>query len=159
MSSFNPKKFRQFIIDSVPSSYAAGDRAAKTKESDGSTTITFTKGKYKLHDNYFGGEPYGGREVVFLDGRPAWMMVYYGFVQKGAKAKTMYAFLMKALRNPPDDFPFRGPQVFEEGKWRYENTWNGDESCFSGIEKIFVFDACVYEASYAGGLIDCKRQT
>lgn len=145
---------KPFILDSIPASYAAGERATKVKEKDGSTTITFTKGAYTLHDNYFGGEPYGGREVMLLEGKPIWMMVYYGFVHKGTAPKNVYSLLMKALSNPPADFPFRGPALFPDGANRYENGWQGDVLCFSGTEKIFFGDVCVYEASYTGGAVD-----
>ncbi len=157
MDTVDSQELKQFIVDSISSSYAMGEKAVKVKEKDGSTTITFTKGRYTLHDNYFGGEPYGGREVVFLDGIPLWMMVYYGAVHGEVEVKLVYAFLMKALLKTPADFPFRGPALFEEGEWRYENTWNGDEKNFSGAEKIFVHNSCVYDASYMGGLVDKKR--
>jgi hypothetical protein len=159
MDSFNAPELKQFIIDSVASSYAAGDKAKKIKERDGSTTITFTKGNYVLHDNYFGGEPYGGREVVFFNGKSVWMMAYHGVVRGDTGGKTVYAFLMKALLKAPKDFPFRGPALLEEGEWRYENAWDGDELHFSGAERIFVDNASVYNASYVGGLVDQRHLT
>ena len=157
MASFNVSELNQFIIDSVSSSYAAGDKTVKVREQNGSTTITFTKGRYTLHDNYFGGEPYGGREVVFCDGKPLWMMVYYGVMHGDTDVKAAYAFLMKALLKAPSDFPFRGPALLKENEWRYENAWEGDTKRFSGTEKIFIRDSCVYDASYIGGLVDQKR--
>ena len=56
---------RQFLIDSNKSGYAGGEEKKWIKEQDGSTTIPSEKGDWKSHDNYFGGEPYGGRAVCF----------------------------------------------------------------------------------------------
>lgn len=39
-----------------------------------------------MNDNFFGGEPYGGREVVFYEEKPVWMMVYYGWVAEGIES-------------------------------------------------------------------------
>ena len=53
-----------------------------TINEDKSTTLIFESGDWKYHDNYFGGEPYGGREVVFFKGEPIYIMVYYGVVDE-----------------------------------------------------------------------------
>jgi hypothetical protein len=145
---------KTFILEASRATYASGDKTLQEKQSDGSTTIRFEKGSFKYHDNYFGGEPYGGREVIFLDGKPLWMMVYYGFVFPGITNKEVYAFLMESLSNATPDMPYRGPMLFEKPGWRYENDLNGGAEKFSGIERIFKDGECVYEASYLGGLVD-----
>src|SRR2546426_8105571 len=68
----------RFLMDASRRGYAAGRSAVKTREADHSTTIVLEHGEWRFHDNYFGGEPYGGREVVFFRGQPVWMAVYYG---------------------------------------------------------------------------------
>jgi hypothetical protein len=88
--------------------YAAGSSAVKRREADHSTTIVIEHGEWKFHDNYFGGEPYGGREVVFLGGQPVWMAVYYGQVDD-ANVDLVYSFLQRS-------FPVRGPEAFTEGR-------------------------------------------
>ena len=70
----------KFLLDASRRGYAAGSVAVKKREADHSMTIELEQGPWKFHDNYFGGEPYGGREVVFFEGRPVWMAVYYGHV-------------------------------------------------------------------------------
>ena len=62
-------ELKKFIFEASRASYASGDDSIKHKEADGSTTITYSSGEYRMHDNYFGGEPYGGREVVFLNNK------------------------------------------------------------------------------------------
>lgn len=144
---------KAFILEASRATYASGDESLKEKQSDKSTTIRFEKGAFSYHDNYFGGEPYGGREVVFLEGKPLWIMTYYGSVEPGAVQKEVYAFLIESLSHPTADMPYRGPVSFEKPGWKYENTIVGEVEKFSGIEKIY-HGVCVYEASFMGGLID-----
>ena len=73
-NKFTTEEIKQFIFDASQATYASGDESIKKKQSDGSTTIEFIQGDFTFHDNYFGGEPYGGREVVFHQGKAVWMM-------------------------------------------------------------------------------------
>lgn len=145
---------KQFILDASKATYASGDESIKERQPDGSTTITFERGEYRYHDNYFGGEPYGGREVVFLDNKPIWVMVYYGFVSNSVPANTIYPFLMESLSQATVDSPYRGPVEYWSSSFRYENKIDGEVSRFSGTERIFQDDICVYEATYLGGFVD-----
>ncbi len=145
------KEFIDFLIEAKKRGYASGDQVKKEK--DGSKTIIFSKGIYTYHDNYFGGEPYGGREVVFINGKPFWMMVYYGRVIKGDVNK-IYPFLQKALQTITTDAPYRGDIEFEEDGFSYVNIYSGYKHNFSGEEKIFQGKEMIYEAKYQGGLID-----
>ena len=154
MKNINTDALKNFILEASRTTYASGDESIKQKQSDGSTTIEFKKGSFAYHDNYFGGEPYGGREVIFLDGKPIWMMVYYGRVHSDTQSKEVYPFLIESLSNSTMDMPYRGPGSFEHGIWKYENNLIGEVDTFSGTEKIFKDDICVYEASYLGGLVD-----
>lgn len=154
MNTIDTQKLREFILKASRATYASGDNSIKEKERDSSTTIRFEDNEYSFHDNYFGGEPYGGREVVFLHGKAIWMMVYYGFVDPSVDAKEVYPFLMAGLSHSTVEVPYRGPEVYEEGNFRYENKLIGDVAKFSGTEKIYKNDVCIYEASYAGGLVD-----
>lgn len=157
MTMLNMKNtdLKQFIYNSSRATYASGDESIKVKQPDGSTTIEYREGNWAFHDNYFGGEPYGGREVVFYQGKPVWMMVYYGFVYIEIGNAEVYGILMEALRNTTADAPYRGPEKFEKGNWRYENKLEGEVGNFRGTEKIYRDEECVYEASYIGGLVDC----
>ena len=56
--------------------------------------------EWHYHDNFFGGEPYGGREVIFCHDQPVWMMVYYGEVSdKSLDKKIVYATSVEAIRS------------------------------------------------------------
>ncbi|MFW6109932.1 MAG: DUF5680 domain-containing protein [Patescibacteria group bacterium] len=148
------KDLRKFLLTSNKVGYASGDEAKQIEEEDGSTTIVFEQGGWKSHDNYFGGEPYGGRIVVFYKDNPIWIMVYYGWVKKNAEADLVYEFLRESLLQMPEDYPFRGPQKYEKGKFVYLNTWQGEVDRLSGEEEIRQDKEVVYKASYLGGFID-----
>ncbi len=62
---FNKTDLCKFLAEAKKSTYAAGDAAKKVVNDDKSTTLVYENGDWKYHDNYFGGEPFGGREVVF----------------------------------------------------------------------------------------------
>ena len=142
-----------FLMTASRRGYAAGRSAVKMREADHSTTIVLEQGDWKFHDNYFGGEPYGGREVVFLQGQPIWMAVYYGEVD-GANVDGVYSFLQRALREAPAGFPVRGPEIFTEDRFSYRNVHEGDVASFRGYETISEDGRQVYSAHYAGGLVD-----
>lgn len=150
----NNDELRQFLLDSNKAGYAGGEEKKWIKESDGSTTIPFEKGKWRSHDNFFGGEPYGGRVVVFYENKPVWMMVYYGWVEKGTEANPVYEVLRSALKEMPKDAPYRGPEEYIQGDFIYSNEWEGTIERYSGEEKITQKGKLLYKAYYRGGLVD-----
>ena len=75
------KRLCKFLVEAKKSIYAAGETAKKIIEADKSTTLIFENGDLRYHDNYFGGEPFGGREVVFLQNEP-YIMTYYDLVDE-----------------------------------------------------------------------------
>lgn len=151
------EELKQFLLESNRAGYAGGEERGWVKEVDGSTTIVFESGDWRSDDNFFGGEPYGGRTVVFKEGKPYWMMVYYGWVIEGETSDQVYSFLRNALRQMPGDFPYRGPKKHKEGDYSYLNYWDGEVDRFSGEEKIFQGDRLIYKANYLGGLVDQRR--
>lgn len=145
---------RQFLVDSNSAGYAGGEEKKWIKEPDGSTTIPFEKGQWKSHDNFFGGEPYGGRTVVFFESKPYWIMVYYGWIEEGIEANPIYGVLRNALKQMPADYPYRGPKEYREGEYTYSNTWDGEVDRFAGEEQITQNGKVIYKANYRGGLVD-----
>ena len=149
------KELRRFLIEANLHGYATNKTSNWTTEKDHSTTIAYNKGDWKYHDNFFGGEPYGGREVVFYRGKPIWMMIYYGAItEMKLDVKGLYRVLQKALRADPESNPFRGPKTFKDGQFSYNNNWKGGVESFSGKEFISYKGKRVYWASYLGGFVD-----
>ena len=154
----NKQALRQFLQKANKEGYGSGKTGHWIKERDKSTTIPFESGDFKMHDNFFGGEPYGGREVVFFQNDPVWIMVYYGKVNAGEDFAKLYKFLQKALLNAPDKMPVRGPKILEEGEFKYINDWKGEIEEFSGEESISKNGETVYNARYIGGLVDQQKE-
>lgn len=148
------KDLQQFLINSNKAGYAGGEEKKWIKESDGSTTIPYQKDNWRSHDNFFGGEPYGGRTVVFCNNKPVWLMVYYGWVAEGTETDSVYRVLRAALMLMPDEAPFRGPKEYKDGDFVYLNSWNGKVDRFFGEEQIVQAGKLIYKANYLGGLID-----
>jgi hypothetical protein len=157
VNNINNKSLKQFLLESNKAGYASGNIKNRIKEENGSTTIIFKKGNWKSDDNYFGGEPYGGRTVVFYKNKPVWLMIYYGWVKKGIKTEPVYQVLMNSLIKMPKENPYRGPKKHEENNFIYINNWEGEVTDFSGVEKITKNGNLVYKANYLGGLIDQRN--
>ena len=153
----NKNALRLLLVDSNKAGYAGGEEKKWIKEPDGSTTIPFEKGFFKSHDNFFGGEPYGGRMVVFYENKPVWIMVYYGWVEEGIETDSVYSVLRNALAQMPEDYPFRDPKEYSEGEYTYTNNWDGEVDRFSGEEKITQGYKLIYQANYMGGLVDQRK--
>lgn len=153
--TINTEGLRKFLIYCGKEGYAAIQDDDGFREADQSTSIILTQGEWKFHDNYFGGEPFGGREIVFYENKPVWLMVYYGRADDVIKdIGPIYQILKKALAQIPEEAPYRGPKNFAHSDWRYENSWQGDLDNFSGKETIYHKDQKVYLAKYSGGLVD-----
>lgn len=144
-----------FLIKAKREGYASGETTTQ-KENDGSNSTRYEIGDLRFHDNWFGGEPFGGREVVFYKGKPYWIMVYYG--QDSSGNNQTIPTLRKALSAMPDEMPARGPKVLEDGEFTYKNNWQGDIGKFSGEESISRNGEMIYNARYVGGLVDQQKE-
>lgn len=152
------KQLCEFLVKAKKSTYAAGETAKKIIEKDKSTTLIFEDGDFKYQDNYFGGEPFGGREVVFLKNEPIYIMTYYGFVDESiSNFEIIYKFLQKALLLIPKDYPFRGPKKYTGGDLIYKNNYTGEVDNFFGKETIIIDGKEIYKTKYIGGLVDQRK--
>lgn len=143
-------ELKQFLIRA--NMLHATDTAKILKEVDGSRTIEYSEGDYRMHDNFFGGEPYGGRLVVFYKEQPLFLEVYYG--QTTRLADSVYDFLREALQHPDDDNPFRGPAEYKKDSLTYKSTTEGDVASHTVKEYIYDGDEQIYWAVVVGGLVD-----
>ena len=155
----NKKELCKFLVEAKKSTYAAGDSALKIINEDKSTTLVFKSGDWKYHDNYFGGDPFGGREVVFFKDLPAYIMVYYGLVHKLVPdVNKVYNILIDALKLIPEDKPYRGPKKYNSGDLSYRNSFTGEVDNFFGEETITKNGEEIYKARYIGGFVKKNSQ-
>lgn len=154
----NRKQLCKFLVKAKKATYAAGDKSKKTIEKDKSISLIFRDGDWKYHDNYFGGEPFGGREVVFFKNKPVYMMVYYGRVNEAISGfEEVYKILRKALLLIPEKKPFRGPKKYKKDNFFYENKFFGEVDDFFGEEKIIQSGKEIYKTKYIGGFINQRK--
>lgn len=150
MEAVNLEELKAFLMRAnMP--HATGT-AKTTEEADGSRTIEYAEDDYRMHDNFFGGEPYGGRLVVFHKGQPIFIEVYYG--QTSRPAEAVYDFLREALQYPDEHNPFRGPTEYKKDNLTYISTTEGDVANHTVKEYIYDGDMEIYWAVVIGGLID-----
>lgn len=162
--AFTLEDLRDFVVRAHKHGYALGNGAPIADEADGSKTIVYRDGEWEMRDSYFGGEPFGGREVAFFGGKPVWFMGYYGYlIDSNAEPKIAYGFLREALALCPEEYPYRGPAHYEskDGMFRYDLVIGRNETLarFRGEEHVFQANLAkphVYAATFAGGLI-CRR--
>lgn len=152
------KQLIKFLLQAKQSTYAAqGDDASVTPLLAGSSQLEFRQGDYFYRDHYFGMNYFMGQEVVEIQGKPKWSMVYAGGVIypeiTNQQVGQIYQFLREALLRGDEEYLYRGPSSYLDGDFRYCNQQYGDLSRFRGIESIYENDMLVYELHYHGGSI------
>lgn len=154
-SALSQQALRQFMVKAMKEGYAAGNADLIEKQADGSETITVIDGPWKAIDNWFGGDSFEGRLVIYYQNVELLTMGYSGhLLDPGAsKGKEIYGFLTRALTHIPEVAPYRGPGSFQDGSFQYLNTWVGDLTGFSGEEEVIIASTEVYVGNYHGRLL------
>jgi hypothetical protein len=80
---------------------------------------------------------------------PFWTMNYYGIVIN--KEHFSGDFLKQALLHVPENMPFRGPNEYFDGDYKYICEVDGDFNYFNGKEEIFYCGEKIYECLFHGG--------
>jgi hypothetical protein len=151
------KKIIQFILDSKKKGYASTTSIFK-KTRDGGRTCIVKKGNLIYTDTYFGSSVDCGQERVSLNGKVIWVMAYRGgIIKREDLHDEAFNFLKKCISMMPKNFPARGPKSMKEGKFRYENIWDGTIESFTGEENIYYGSEKICFRNYLGGLIKNKK--
>ncbi len=154
----NIKELKAFYVKSQkPHAFSA---ASIKRQKNGAKIMVFTEDPWKMHDVFYGGEPYGGCLTIEYDGRVVWAQLYYGQVQDTKlSVEEVYDFLRLALREPPTKHPFRGPDSLKRENLEYQNDSKGDFATYSGKEIILENGKQIYWATYLGGLVDQRASS
>jgi len=160
----NLKELAQFLVKAKRNTYA-GDRGKvppKDVERPGFKELKFSEGEWKYRDSYTGFYAAPGQEVVRFKGVPVWAMAYSGGMKlkdigNEKLAKQTFDFLKKALMKVDVSKPFRGPQLFDEGPFRYYSLSKGDLTNFTLHEHIKYKGREVFSQECIGGLIIHKN--
>lgn len=147
-------ELRKFLVEAKKNTYASGGERKELVLNDGSKEFIYRSDSFEYRDRYLGFNPFIGEEIVHVDGKAVWGMNYYGTItSKDVDASLLYQFLKRAMSLLELERPFRGPNIFSEKDWRYEDESKGDIDNFSGKEVIYFNNEKVYELKYHGGFI------
>ena len=148
-------KLKNFLKNAKINTYASGKENKVKILFDSTKEYIFNDGNFKYVDKYKGHEKFNGKENVFKDNKIIWEMKYKGKVLSNEiPADNIYSFLRKALKQIPNNKPFRGPKKLIDKEYKYINNIKGDIKKFSGKEEIFYKNKLVYSLIYNGKTID-----
>lgn len=138
-----------FLCKAKRETYAGnGGKVASSRPN--SHDLVYIEGNLTYIDTYLGNEKFAGEEALWKDNVPFWSMNYMGRVKEEGFSGD---FLKEALLLVPEEYPFRGPQLYENGEFRYCCHINGDMEWFNGQEEIFRNEVKVYECIFHGGYV------
>ena len=124
------------------------------KLEDGTEHMAFDRGSWRYRDRYAGQNPYGGQELVWFEGQVVWIKNYLAeVVSEVCSSEEIYRFQRLALGSPDPQHLMRGPALFRDGRFRYENRIEGNLDRFNGEECIYFDDLKVYRMILHGGKV------
>lgn len=139
-----------FLLSAKNNTYAAKGGQAKSSRTNSHDFSYENNSGYAYYDTYLGGERFAGEEAVWLHDVPVWSMNYVGRV---LSENFNGDFLKEVLLAVPRELPYRGPEIYTKGDYRYHCKVDGEFVWFQGYEAIFYLDEKVYECYFHGGVI------
>ena len=141
-----------FLVEAKKSTYANFSAGKVEPSRLASVDLAYESGDFKYLDTFVGGANFSGSEVVYHKNAPVWSMNYIGRSLSEERQQTI-GFLTKVLAQVNLEMPYRGPAFYQDGKFVYVNSVNGEFNWFQGSEKIYYEDEQVYELVYHGGIV------
>lgn len=147
------QRITPFLLRAKRATYA-GKGAEGESSRPKSHDLQYSEGELLYIDSFIGEKEFAGEEAVWAEGTPVWSMNYIGRV---TDPRFSGDFLKAALKAVPAERPYRGPEVYEEGDWRYECRTEGNFGWFQGYEVIYLEGEAVYDCFFHGGYIHTTR--
>ncbi|MBP3477660.1 MAG: helix-turn-helix transcriptional regulator [Lachnospiraceae bacterium] len=144
------KEITAFLIKAKRNTYAAKGKEAKPSRTNSHDFGYEDNSGYTYYDTYLGGERFAGEEAVWLHQNPVWSMNYAGRVTGDSFDGD---FLKEVLMAVPEELPYRGPEIYTKGDYRYHSKVDGEFVWFQGYEEIFYLDTKIYECYFHGGIL------
>lgn len=138
-----------FLCRAKKKTYSSNGAEA-TPSRPGSHDLHYTEGELRYIDTYLGGEKFAGEEAMWMENQPFWSMNYAGRILADGFNSD---FLKEALSMVPQEYPYRGPLLHQNGVDTYHCVVTGDFEWFQGYEEIFCNGNKVYECMLHGGSI------
>lgn len=139
----------EFLIRAKKSTYA-GKGAETVSSRPRSHDLTYAENDLMYYDTYLGSNTFAGEEALWICQKPYWSMNYAGRVTGGNFSGD---FLKEALLHVPFDKPFRGPETYVSGDYKYDCTVDGDFQWFQGYETIRYKGSIIYECHFHGSIL------
>ena len=154
MNAMDNSELEAFIVRAKANSYV-GEGQKSLAYRPGSHDLQFHEGPFSYMDSYFGGTDFLGQEVVYFEGKPVWVMNYYGKILNPEliDGQTTGRIIKESLGKLYQEDRFLGGFENETSLGSYFDTNEGDVSSFTGLEWITVQDQKVYELVYHGGMV------
>lgn len=149
-SSMDINKIIEFLLVAKKSTYASSDNKTESCRTNSYDFCYQDNTGFKYYDSYLGGESFSGEEAVWLHDIPVWSMNYIGRI---VGENFNGDFLKEVLREVPADAPFRGPEIYTKGDYRYHCKVTGEFVWFQGYEEIFYMNEKIYECYFHGGAV------
>ncbi len=137
-----------FLLRAGRATYAGKGKEIPVPSAPGAHEFEYSEGALLYRDRYFGGRRFAGEETVFDGETCVWAMNYLG---RTLADDFPPDFLKAALLLRPLEAPYRGPEMYREGRYVYVNEASGGFEWFIGREAIYVDEHRVYECTYHGG--------
>lgn len=155
---FTHDELIHFLLHAKRRIYAGQrDEASVAPLLPGSKQLEYREAPFFYRDIYFGMAFFAGQETVYFRERPVWTMSYAGGITSEItnhdEIQRVYSFLRQALQLVAYERPFRGPQTYRAGAYRYLDATQGDIVRFRGEEMILSGEKRVYELRYSGGML------
>lgn len=138
-----------FLIRAKKNTYAGKKNGVKPSR-PASHDFRYEENDYVYYDTYLGGERFAGEEAVWHNGSPVWSMNYVGRV---TGEHFDGDFLKEVLCHVPETQPFRGPEIYAKGEYRYHCKADGVFSWYQGYEEIFYQENKIYDCYFHGGVL------
>ena len=143
---------RTFLVTAKRNTYAAQNGKVPSSRKS-SKDLAFVENDYYYLDSYFGEKKFSGEEIVYYKDQPVWSMNYYGKMIKEDILEGFIETLREALQKVSEEKPFRGPEEYIRGKYKYRCSNKGNIDFFNGMESIFYENEEVYRLYFHGGSI------
>ena len=154
MEDFLLEQLNTFIVRAKAATYAGGG-AKSLSHRPGSHDLQFHEGAFSYLDSYFGSADFLGQEVVYFEGKPVWVMNYYGRILEPSliTAEEAGQIIQESLSRMYNEGRFLGGFEHSTRNSIYVDTSEGDITSFTGREWIMRENVKVYELVYHGGLV------
>lgn len=138
-----------FVVRAKKNTYAGKAQEVRASRCH-SHDFSYAEEEYAYYDTYLGGEKFAGEEAVWRHGEPVWCMNYAGRVIGEYFSGD---FLKEVLSHVPVEQPYRGPDIYTKGEYRYHCRTEGEFVWYQGYEEIFYMEERIYECYFHGGVI------